>query len=57
MSAAPMITGTVGFEGVPAAFEALNDAENHTKIVVDPRRTGEDGQLQALHEPIAPPIN
>lgn len=32
----PMITGTVGLDGVPAAFEALGDAERHAKILIDP---------------------
>ncbi len=32
----PMITGTVGLEGVDAAFTALADPEVHAKILVDP---------------------
>lgn len=31
-----IITGTVGLEGVPQAFEDLGDPENHVKIMVDP---------------------
>jgi threonine dehydrogenase-like Zn-dependent dehydrogenase len=33
---APMITGTCGIEGVPAAFEALGRPEEHVKILVEP---------------------
>jgi threonine dehydrogenase-like Zn-dependent dehydrogenase len=33
----PVITGTVGLEGVDAAFSALGDPESHAKILVDPR--------------------
>jgi threonine dehydrogenase-like Zn-dependent dehydrogenase len=33
----PLITGTVGLEGVDAAFTALADPEAHAKILVDPR--------------------
>ncbi|HEC11409.1 MAG TPA: alcohol dehydrogenase [Acidimicrobiales bacterium] len=36
----PMISGRVGLEGVPAAFEALADPESHAKIVVDPTLVG-----------------
>ena len=32
----PMITGSVGLEGVSAAFEALGDPERHAKILIDP---------------------
>ena len=32
----PMITGTCGVEGVPAAFDALGDPEEHVKILVEP---------------------
>jgi threonine dehydrogenase-like Zn-dependent dehydrogenase len=32
----PMITGTVGLEGVDAAFAALADPEAHAKILIDP---------------------
>ena len=35
----PMITGTVGLEGVDAAFAALGDPEAHAKILIDPRST------------------
>lgn len=32
----PLVTGTVGLEGVAGAFEALGDAESHAKIMVAP---------------------
>ena len=31
-----MITGTCGVEGVPAAFGALGNPEEHVKILVEP---------------------
>ncbi len=33
----PLITGTVGLDGVHAAFAALGDPEAHAKILIDPR--------------------
>jgi threonine dehydrogenase-like Zn-dependent dehydrogenase len=33
----PLITGTVGLDGVAGAFEALGDPEKHAKILIDPR--------------------
>lgn len=33
----PMITGTVGLDGVAGAFSDLEDAERHAKILIDPR--------------------
>jgi threonine dehydrogenase-like Zn-dependent dehydrogenase len=35
----PLITGTVGLDGVGAAFDALGDPESHAKILVDPGST------------------
>ncbi|MGE4427379.1 MAG: zinc-binding dehydrogenase [Solirubrobacteraceae bacterium] len=35
----PMVTGTVGLDGVADAFDALGDAERHAKILIDPRST------------------
>jgi threonine dehydrogenase-like Zn-dependent dehydrogenase len=32
----PMITGTCGVEGVPSAFDALGNPEEHVKILVEP---------------------
>ncbi|GAA3663732.1 zinc-binding dehydrogenase [Nocardioides ginsengisoli] len=34
----PLITGTVGLDGVAGAFEDLRDPERHAKILVDPAR-------------------
>ena len=34
---APLITGTVGLDGVDAAFTALGNPEAHAKILIDPR--------------------
>lgn len=36
----PLLTGTVGLEGVEAAFGALADPERHAKILIDPARAG-----------------
>jgi threonine dehydrogenase-like Zn-dependent dehydrogenase len=33
----PLITGTVGLDGVSTAFDALGDPEVHAKILIDPR--------------------
>ena len=33
----PMITGTVGLEGVADAFSALGEPERHAKILIDPQ--------------------
>jgi hypothetical protein len=33
----PLITGTVGLDGVEGAFAALGDPEAHAKILIDPR--------------------
>lgn len=32
----PLVTGTVGLEGVAGAFEALGDPDAHAKVLVDP---------------------
>ena len=32
----PLITGTVGLDGVADAFEVLGDPEKHAKILIDP---------------------
>jgi threonine dehydrogenase-like Zn-dependent dehydrogenase len=37
VDASPLITGTVGLDGVNAAFDALGDPETHAKILIDPR--------------------
>lgn len=36
----PLLTGTVGLEGVEAAFEALGSPEEHAKILIDPALPG-----------------
>jgi threonine dehydrogenase-like Zn-dependent dehydrogenase len=36
---APVITGTVGLDGVESAFDALGSPEVHAKILIDPRST------------------
>jgi threonine dehydrogenase-like Zn-dependent dehydrogenase len=33
----PLVTGTVGLDGVESAFEALGAADTHAKILIDPR--------------------
>lgn len=33
----PLITGTVGLDGVAQAFDDLGDAEQHAKILIDPK--------------------
>ncbi len=35
----PLLTGTVGLDGVERAFDALGDPEVHAKILIDPRST------------------
>jgi len=37
---APLITSTVGLNGVAQAFEDLADPERHAKILVDPTLSG-----------------
>lgn len=36
LDASALVTGTVGLEGVDAAFRALGDPERHAKILIDP---------------------
>jgi threonine dehydrogenase-like Zn-dependent dehydrogenase len=36
LDAAPLLTGTVGLDGVDAAFETLGAADAHAKILIDP---------------------
>jgi threonine dehydrogenase-like Zn-dependent dehydrogenase len=38
VNAAPIVTGTVGLDGVDGAFTALADPETHAKILIDPAR-------------------
>ena len=39
IDATPLITGTIGLDGVANAFDALADPEQHAKIIIDPRST------------------
>ncbi len=39
----PLITGTVGLEGVDDAFAALGATDKHAKILIDPRKLGSAG--------------
>lgn len=41
VNCAHLITGTVGLDGVARAFDALGDAGRHAKILIDPRRAGD----------------
>ena len=36
VDASALVTGTVGLDGVDAAFDALGDPERHAKILIDP---------------------
>ena len=36
VDASALHTGTVGLDGVPAAFEVLAGAERHAKVLIDP---------------------
>ena len=36
----PLVTGSVGLDGVAGAFDALGDPEAHAKILVTPTRRG-----------------
>ncbi|MEO6794584.1 MAG: alcohol dehydrogenase, partial [Mycobacterium sp.] len=38
----PLITGTVGLDGVSAAFDALGDPARHAKILIDPKSRLQD---------------
>ncbi len=40
IDATPVVTGSVGLEGVDGAFGALGDPETHAKILIDPKRAG-----------------
>ncbi|MDT7730437.1 MAG: hypothetical protein QOK45_690 [Mycobacterium sp.] len=37
VDATPLITGTVGLDGVDNAFDALGDPEAHAKILINPK--------------------
>jgi threonine dehydrogenase-like Zn-dependent dehydrogenase len=36
VDASPLVTGTVGLDGVAAAYDALGDPERHAKVLIDP---------------------
>ncbi len=38
VDASPLLTGTVGLDGVADAFAQLGDPERHAKILIDPAR-------------------
>ena len=38
---APLMTGRVGLDGVPGAFDILGDPETHAKILIDPQQNGD----------------
>ena len=40
INAAALITGKVGVDGIPGAFEALGQPERHAKILAEPWREG-----------------
>ena len=40
VNAAALVTGKVGVDGIPAAFEALGQPERHAKILAEPWRQG-----------------
>jgi threonine dehydrogenase-like Zn-dependent dehydrogenase len=40
LNAAPMVTGTVGLDGVSSAFDQLACPERHAKILIDPKEAG-----------------
>ncbi len=40
VDATPMVTGSVGLEGVAGAFDSLGNPEQHAKILIDPKREG-----------------
>ncbi len=45
LDGAPMITGVVGVEGVPAAFDALASPDEHVKVLVEPGAPAEISTL------------
>ncbi len=40
LDASPLLTGTVGLDGVDKAFTALGNPDRHAKILIDPRLSG-----------------
>jgi threonine dehydrogenase-like Zn-dependent dehydrogenase len=41
LNPAPLMTGRVGLDGVPAAFDILGDPEIHAKVLIDPQQIGD----------------
>ena len=39
VTAAPIVTGTIGLDGVAGAFTALGSPDGHAKVLIDPRST------------------
>lgn len=52
----PIVTGTVGLDGVEAAFAALRDPEQHAKIVIDPR-AGRQGVASLAGSRVVPAVS
>ncbi|MEO6511153.1 MAG: zinc-binding dehydrogenase, partial [Nocardioides sp.] len=40
IDATPLLTGTVGLDGVATAFDVLGDPDTHAKILIDPTTSG-----------------
>jgi len=51
VACAPMITGSVGLDGVAAAFGLLAGSKSHAKILIDPQAAS--GELRPLERPPA----
>jgi threonine dehydrogenase-like Zn-dependent dehydrogenase len=49
VNAAPIVTGTIGLNGVAEAFTALGSPDGHAKVLIDPRSTA-----TTLPQPSAP---
>jgi threonine dehydrogenase-like Zn-dependent dehydrogenase len=47
----PLLTGTVGLDGVGAAFAALGEPESHAKILIDPRSAVTDVDVGVKRSP------
>jgi threonine dehydrogenase-like Zn-dependent dehydrogenase len=47
VAAAPIVTGVVGLPGVENAFTALGDADRHAKILINPKSTSSEPELEA----------
>ena len=47
LDAGPLITGTIGLEGVRAAFDELATGDTHAKVLIDPNRRAEAPMVDA----------